>query len=251
MHGSSAAAICAAPGRESHAQLLPATAPDRCLSTTASGSAYPPPPNAYSPPQGNTYPPPPANYLPPPPPSFNVHNGFYLRLHLGAGFTSVTGTDAAGSKFTISGGSGSFGIALGGAVAPNLIVFGNLFGTDISDPSGTVDGVDIGTAGSGTNANVSGIGVGVAYYIEPMNLYLSGTLAAMSFAFSDSNGRNVYESDVGFGLQGMVGKEWWISQDWGLGIAGELLAASMKDKTDPSITWTATAFSLLFSATYN
>jgi hypothetical protein len=50
---------------------------------------------------------------------------------------------------------------------------------------------------------------------------------------------------------GVVGKEWWISQNWGFGLAGEFIAASMKDETDPKVTWTASAYSLLFSATYN
>ena len=49
----------------------------------------------------------------------------------------------------------------------------------------------------------------------------------------------------------MVGKEWWVTQDWGLGVAGEVLFASMKDAGDTSITWTGTAFSVVFSATYN
>jgi len=214
---------------------------------------YAPPPPAYPPP--GSYPPPPG-YGPPgyppstyafPPP--NAHDGFYLRLHLGGGFTSVSRTDSSGSKLTISGGSASFGAALGGVIAPNLIVFGSLFVSAASNPSATVDGVSTSTAD--TTASLGGVGGGLAYYVEPANVYVSGALAAMVFQLQNSSGDNLYESNTGIGLQAIVGKEWWLSSDWGVGVAGEFIAASMKDKMDSSITWTGAAFSILFSATYN
>jgi hypothetical protein len=50
----------------------------------------------------------------------------------------------------------------------------------------------------------------------------------------------------------MVGKEWWVTQDWGLGLAGQFQVASMKDHPDGvSTRMTAETFSLLFSATFN
>jgi len=79
---------------------------------------------------------------------------------------------------------------------------------------------------------------------------VAGTLATMQVALSDSdNSDNRIESKWGFGVQGLVGKEWWVSQDWGIGVAGEVLASSMKDDADESMT--GLAFGLLFSATYN
>ena len=59
-------------------------------------------------------------------------------------------------------------------------------------------------------------------------------------------------SKTGLGFQAMVGKEWWVTADWGLGVAADLLLSSMKD--DPAVsndTYSATTFGLLFSATYN
>ena len=82
-------------------------------------------------------------------------------------------------------------------------------------------------------------------------MYLSGALMFVTFELDDSNNNAIYQSDTGVGFQGMVGKEWWVSANWGLGLAGELFVASMKDKTDPNTSWTSSAFSLVFSATYN
>ena len=204
------------------------------------------PPSASNSDPGWVYPPPPPPPAPPPP---SAHTGFYLRLHLGGGYSKVSGEDSTGDRVTISGGAASFGVALGGAIAPNWIIFGNLFGTFISDPNVSLDGQDLGS-GSGS-ADVLGFGGGVAYFLEPANVYLSASLAATKFRIDNSNGDKVYESDTGVGFQGIVGKEWRVSAGWGLGIAGELILASMKDSVDSSLTWTATAFSVLFSATYN
>jgi hypothetical protein len=211
---------------------------------------YPPPPYGYPPPAG--YPPPGRRYPPgayAPQAPVNIHDGFYLRLHLGFGFTSVTGTDSTGSQLVLSGASGSLGMAIGAALGSNLIIFGNFFGTSITDPDVKIDGVSQGT-GKGS-ATMVGFGVGLAYYVVPSNVYLSAAVGTTQFSVSNSNGATGYKSDFGIGLQTMLGKEWWISDDWGIGVAGELLLASMKDQTDTSTTWTTAAFSLLFSATYN
>jgi hypothetical protein len=195
----------------------------------------------------------PPGYVPPgfvrlPPP--NVHDGFYLRLHLGFGRTSVEGKNGVGARNTLVGMGTSFGVALGGTVAPNLAVFGTLTfnftdGPTVSD-------------GQGNSARASGslglyaIGAGVVYYVQPLNLYVSGALTGVQLQFLDERGRTVYESKFGAGFQGIVGKEWWVSSEWGLGIALEtFLAGYMKDDADPTVRWSGHAFTLLFSATCN
>ena len=161
--------------------------------------------------------------------------------------------NSGGADLKISGGSVAIGVAVGGAVTENLIIFGTLTGTSISNPDVTSSGTTIGT-GNGT-ADSFGLGLGLAYYLQPMNLYLSGSLLANEISINDSNGNKIGESDFGVGFEGLVGKEWWVSDNWGLGVAGQFVYASMKDKdtfgTGNPPTWTSTAFSLLFSATFN
>jgi hypothetical protein len=48
----------------------------------------------------------------------------------------------------------------------------------------------------------------------------------------------------------MVGKEWWVSANWGLGVAGIVHLASMKSTNEDSRV-TAETLSLVLSATYN
>ncbi|MFL5307720.1 MAG: hypothetical protein ACJ8F1_21050 [Polyangia bacterium] len=216
----------------------------------------PPPPPAYPPP---AYPPPPygprSAYPPPPgyggyPPPYavgspgNIHDGFFLRLHLGGGFT-----DIKGNGLEISGGSVSLGVALGGALAENLILFGNFFLSVADTPDVKGSGPTFTSSGSAT---LGGFGVGLTYYFMPVNVYLSGALAGMIFEMDNSDGSKLYSSNFGLGFQGMVGKEWWVSPEWGLGVAAELTVASMKDENDSSnITWSGSSFSLVFSSTFN
>ena len=189
--------------------------------------------------------------VPATPPGFQTHDGFYLRLHLGGGFTSIVGSN--GSR--LSGGGVAIGVALGGAVTPNLIVFGTVAGTIISDPTVTFSGLEAANLNvnlAGSSASVGGMGAGVAYYLEPADAYLSGALMLVTFEFDDANNKAILLSDTGVGFQGIIGKEWWVSTNWGLGLAGELyIGRTMKDKNDPNVNWSSSAFSLLFSATYN
>jgi hypothetical protein len=106
----------------------------------------------------------------------------------------------------------------------------------------------------GGDLDLFGIGPGIAYYLEPANLYFSGTLAfsqvSQSTDSSSSDDNSTSLTDMGLGMALTVGKEWWVSQNWGLGVAALFHVASMKVKyVDTRMS--ATALSFLFSATYN
>jgi hypothetical protein len=229
--------------------------------------AYPPPgyasPPGYYPPPGYAPPPgyyPPPGYAPPgayypqpdlgPPPGHHLHDGFYMRLTMGPGYLNAK-YNVGGQDATISGGGMAMAFAFGGSVTPNLVIYGEFMGTVAMDPK-----LERGetSQNTGFDVNLFGIGPGVAYYLEPMNMYFSGTLAfSQVTASSSSSGSSNDTADLtnmGIGGSFMVGKEWWVSHDWGLGIAGMLHLASMKMKIVDS-TMTAAAFSILFSATYN
>ena len=219
---------------------------------------YPPPPApAYQPapapviqPQGYR----PPSYQPPgyqlpgyQPPGYQQHDGFYLRLHCGGGYLT-TSESYQGDSLTVSGGAFAFSAAFGGAVTPNLIIYGEFVGMVVSDPKVTMNGQS--ATASGTTMTMVGFGPGLAYYIEPVNLYFSGTLTLSKLSFDDTNSGATAESEMGFGLSAALGKEWWVAADWGLGAAFQFQVASMKDKgIDARLTGLGVA--LLFSATYN
>jgi hypothetical protein len=217
----------------------------------APGYGYGPPPQPYY--YYPRYRPMPYAYPPAAPAiesmeGFHAHDGFYMRVHVGISATGFSSTQA-GTKTSYSGGGVSSGIALGGAIAHNLILYGAVVSTDTSNPDKQVGGTsvnsDLGEIGVGA------IGPGLAYYFDRINLYLSGTFGLAGFTADGSGGFRVDSSKSGAAFELMVGKEWWVSRDWGLGIAGELFGASLKDKNTAGLSWSASAASVLLSATYN
>ena len=106
----------------------------------------------------------------------------------------------------------------------------------------------------GTGALLTG-----AYYLLPAHLYFSGTLTlsylsrgyyGVSSGSEGSGGNGAILTNTDIGGSFMVGKEWWVSANWGLGVAGIVHIASMKlPNTDSRAT--AEALSLVLSATYN
>ena len=187
-------------------------------------------------------------YGPPPRPETPPHTGFLFRLQVGIGFTALHGSGGYLGSTSVSGGGGLFGVAMGGKVASNLAVFGSLLATTANNPDFATGGVDAGR--NGGSAAVGGFGAGLVYYFEPINVYVSGALVTVSMRIDNTQG-TIDESKFGYGIEGIVGREWWLSRHWGLGVAAELLGATgMTDKYDPNLDWSAVATNLLFSATY-
>jgi hypothetical protein len=195
-------------------------------------------------------------------PAEHTHNGLYLRLQLGEGFARFTANDH-GRDLEISGPLTSWIAAVGVAPVENLIVYGETVIAGFNDPKGKIGG----RATATTTTSMGGIGGGVAYYFPAPNVYLAGSLLFLSLeAHSGKIDTTAWgltfeglaakqgdaSTELGAAIEGLVGKEWWISHRWGLGAAAEILAGrAIDDSSSAAFTWTATSFALLFSATYN
>lgn len=172
------------------------------------------------------------------------HLGFALRLDGGIGGMGIMAPDSADSRGTASGG---LGVVIGGAVAENLILGGDLWGM------GMVGGWSMMQNG-GTGHGLGGLGLNVTYYFMPVNLYVSAspsvtTLTSMTHYTSTST-TNVATS-AGFGAKLSVGKEWWVGEHWGLGLAGQFFTSWNGSQGAMSGTWTTLGGGVALSATYN
>ena len=109
---------------------------------------------------------------PPPPPvvesmeGFHTHDGFYMRVHVGIAATGFSSTQA-GVKTNYAGGGSSTGIAIGGVIARNLILYGAVFGTRHLEPrqAGRRRQHDRATSAASASAPLV---PGIAYYFEHM-----------------------------------------------------------------------------------
>jgi hypothetical protein len=242
---------------------------------------YPPPagypPAAYPPPPGYGYPPPPGygyptapgyGYPPPsspygyPPPRYvvpvvppHVHDGFFLGLRVGLGQVRVKVQDAEGKNLSFKGIGASWSLALGGAISRQVILFGEFFHalTDEAEITGTAMFQAVGFRA----AELTAFGGGALYYFPSTNIYVGGSLAGVELTAAAQSLTTFdlaagFESELGLGFHGIAGKEWWVSPNWGLGVAADAIGAwSLKDHTIPTTKWSGLVLSLQFSASYN
>jgi hypothetical protein len=227
--GAPASAVQTAPsGATQQVQIFTAPAPP----------APPPPPQAPvvvmpapPPPPCPVCPPAPVIYAAPvEPPGRHAHDGLFLRLSAGGGYLGARDERTPGNA-TFHGSAGAFALAVGGAVGNNLILFGEVVGQQVE--TGELE-LSYGDHPRDDSRDVTGSmglyggGPGLAYYFMPYNTYISGTLLFTRLVWSEddlgeenSDEDNV-QSEPGVGLSLAVGKEWWVSSNWGLGVAARV-----------------------------
>jgi hypothetical protein len=152
----------------------------------------------------------------------------------------------------ISGGGLTSALAVGGAITPNLIIGGQLWGTAVPRPKVTDSGAGGGRADPSNDFTYGVVGLGpiIKYYVMPANVYFAVTpsvacltVTALSF---DAEG-----TKWGLGLRLAAGKEGYVSERWGMGVAGVLDLASATagfGAQDP--TWRTVGGGIAFTASY-
>jgi hypothetical protein len=175
------------------------------------------------------------------------HDGFFLRLSLlGVGFSHSTVSNE-GTDVVLSGFCNFADFALGYAIIENLILHANVYGPVIYDPTLEVNHDEM-TLKDGA-AYLMGYGGGITYYFMPVNIYATLAAGAARIRIAPDEGPEL-GTEYGFSMQVIVGKEWWVGDNWGLGIAGTGVYQRMEGTENGPI-WTTFAGGLMFSVTYN
>lgn len=173
-----------------------------------------------------------------------THDGFFLRLEPGLAY--ARGTTIGDRDETLKGVGSHLSISIGGALTENLILAGNVFATATSEPDYEERGVD--REVGDLTAGFSGVGPQLTWYFMPANVYVSGTAGLGSLTIESDVGDS--ESVSGFATRLAVGKEWWVSNNWGLGLGGHAVFARTRQE-DGGGRWRTWSFGVTFSATYN
>lgn len=171
--------------------------------------------------------------------------GFFLRLSAGGGYADTKLEDETAS-IKISGGGADVNLAIGAVVANNLAIHATLFGWGVSDPDVELaaEGTTLDSFTASGDVLLSAIGGGLTYYIMPINIYLSGSVGVASIDFDGA------ETDSGVAMDLTIGKEWWVGNSWGLGVAGAFGYHSISDG-DVDLKWEGSGVGLRFTATMN
>lgn len=180
------------------------------------------------------------------------HDGFFLRLLYGFGYAELVEKDVLGSDMTFSGFSQALRCQIGGTISENFILFGEFGGVVQIEPELEW----LGRTATATDITVSvfDFGGGVTYYLMPSNFYFSVSIhtSQATLEYDGTSG----ESEYGFGFNAMIGKEWWISDQWAMGASVYGYYSSMKDKGSENginYEYDINNFSVgvMFSVTYN
>jgi hypothetical protein len=193
-------------------------------------------------------PPQPSFYAPIPDRGYHRHDGTFLRFAASGGRLGMSESTGA-SELSASGNGSGLGASIGGAVIENVILFGEIAALD-ARADVTVKGTPYDAQGAALS--LWWFGPGVAYYLEPTNIFFSATIVFSRLDLLADDGTLLTKTRRGIGLNATAGKEWWISANWGLGLGVQLQYGRMRDwAPDPSPLIHANLISLLATATYN
>lgn len=219
---------------------LPATPPSNTPPSSAAPSTPPPPP-------------PPLEQPPPPveagtattagePAGFYVrryrHGGFYLAVDGGVGYLSAWGTGPLGSA-SISGESQVADLALGGTIAPGLVLGGlargwttsgtfkggpTITATTMYFQNGTRTTNNITLSGNARATSVE-LGAFLDWYPDPeKGWHVGASVGLGSVGVTDDAGTSSQSTAVAGSIFG--GYQWWLGPAWSLGLAGIVSIAS-------------------------
>ena len=184
----------------------------------------------------------------------HTHDGFFLNLALGFGYQGFT-YDANKSRYDMEakGVSTELDIKLGGRIATNTLLHATILGvTNTSEIEiKTKGGSKVGSS-SDKSENLSMLGVGLTYYL-PENIFISGSVGFANFNLQDNTDEENHiegATENGIGVQIAAGKEWWVSDNWGLGVSVAFTYGAADDKDDMGEA-SAYGINVMFSATFN
>jgi hypothetical protein len=188
----------------------------------------------------------PAAAAPQPKPGAHTHDGFFLQLNGALGGLWSSAKQSTGD-ITASGAMAATSVTVGGAVARNLVL-----GAQAWEVAGVAPDVDANgqTTDRSTNSVLAlfALGVNLTYYFMPANVFVSATPSFGRLFLARE--LRAHDTELGFALRLAAGKEWWVSDNWGLGLAVEYAYGANAER-DGGPTWKTNAFGLAFSATYD
>jgi hypothetical protein len=182
------------------------------------------------------------------------HDGFMLRATIGFGGASVKRDGGSAALFTASEAEYSgpgllWSLDVGGSPVDNLVLHGRLSQITMGNPNVTLDDEDQGTI-DGLSAGALLIGPAVSYYFMPINLYATAAVGLGVIVVTDEDEEEEATSDAGVALNFDVGKEFWVNDQWGLGVAGRFWYTAARDEEAGDAEFDCIGGGLLFSATY-
>jgi hypothetical protein len=158
------------------------------------------------------------DYFKTPKAGYHQHKGFYLSASFGPNFAGIKDEVVGDYNYDFNGTGAQFDLKIGGAIKENLILHATIIANSMTGPKITSNGSSQNTSNNLALGEAM-FGVGITYYVMPSNIFLSSSVGLGNFTLIDNDKKTTVSSDRGFSMQLKVGKEWWVSRKWGLGVA--------------------------------
>ncbi len=182
-----------------------------------------------------------------------THDGFHMRW--GVGLVAAAGAgEGENAPYSFVAPGILDGVQLGGNIKENTSLFFEADSLVLFSVNKNIEADRRAASTSTDEETVYGFmtGVGMGHYFMPANIYLSGAFGATfnNFVLGD-DGVEFDRRDIGLGFTVMAGKEWWVSDGWGVGVGGQLLYMANKGETGNSFSNHTLAFGMILTATFN
>jgi hypothetical protein len=188
----------------------------------------------------------------------HLHDGFYLRLAMGFGGYNEMVRQAGQDQMThVTGIANAHEWLIGGAVRPGLIFGGGVFASNLLASDRSVSGATPPAGVADGQVTFSLVGPFFDYYFDPAK----GLHVEAAVGIANLRGLNVvtntFDRDaitVGGGAVIGLGYEWWVSDQWSMGVLGRMAMAWTTGKDNNGVRWYHTVGaspSVLFTATFN
>lgn len=186
------------------------------------------------------------------PRGYHKHDGFYLSMCLGPNFVDITNNVENDAIYKYSGTGTLFDLKIGGAIRENVILHGTLLSYDLTGPKIESNGQSQRASNKISIGEIM-LGGGITYYLMPSNTFISASAGIGGFLLTNEKDDIDVSTDKGFAIQLKIGKEWWISKNWGFGIGITYGNSNVTNKPNQYITerLNSNNWGILFNTTFN
>ena len=181
------------------------------------------------------------------------HDGFYLRMGLGAGFGGalVSSDSKSIGDYSFGGGGGALDLWIGGTPTPGFAMGGVLSVLGINSTERRVSGKSIASDVSGSSGL---IGYFVDVFPDPEGgFHFGGALGLASANAKISDGPKEFQGG-GLGLEAWAGYDFWVGSQWSLGGTARFIGTVTREKDDATNVSSETSLgagTLSFTALYH
>jgi hypothetical protein len=175
-----------------------------------------------------------------------VHDGFQFRGAVGPGFLSTSASQGSQS-LTIGGVAGNGELYFGGTPVRGLVIGGMIQSIIAFSPSISLNGQSLPNGSSSSSLSFLSIAPYVNYYLDPAGgFYFLGHFGYGAESYTQNGASGSSPSGIAIGAG--AGYDFWVSDQWSLGILGKFTYAPLSLN---GVSYSTIAPAVLFSFNYH